>query len=334
MVDNHMTHSHARILLKAFFIVAALAMSFCFHAAAYAEYPERQITFIVCFPAGGSTDIAARLVSSPLGEELGQSVIVENRSGAGGNIGILAVARAAPDGYTLLVTSSAFVVNPSLYQHAGYDPFKDFVPIMGIATSPNVFVVPAHSDVHAISDLISKAKANPGKLNWASPGVGTTPYLAGELLKLRAGIDMVHVPFRGAGPASIAAVAGQVDMYAASLGSVMALINSGEVRPIAVTSKQRWLDIPNVPTLEEVGIANAVSDTFQAIYAPARTSRGIEDRLVKALRSLLGRPDIREKFGQVGLSVTAEDPEALKARIVREVPMYKEIIETMGLEIK
>src|SRR5712691_371241 len=162
---------------------------------ARADYPERQITMIACFPAGGGTDIAARLINTPLGEALGKPVIVENRGGAGGNIGIAAAARAPADGYTLLVCSSAYVVNPSLYAQAAYDPFKDFVPVMVIGASPNVFVVPAQSAIKTLPELIVKAKANPGKLNWTSPGAGTTPYLAGELITLRTGIDMQHIPF-------------------------------------------------------------------------------------------------------------------------------------------
>src|SRR5229473_337312 len=226
-----------RRMLPAMILIAALSAT---PGVARAEYPERQITMIVCFPAGGGTDIAARLINTQLGEALGKPVIVENRGGAGGNIGIAAAARAGGDGYTLLVCSSAYVVNPSLYAQAAYDPFKDFVLVMVIGASPNVFVVPAQSAIKTLPELIVKAKANPGKLNWTSPGAGTTPYLAGELIKLRTGIDMQHIPFAGAGPATTAVLAGQVDAYVANLGSVRALIDGGKVRPIAVTSKQRW----------------------------------------------------------------------------------------------
>src|SRR5262245_10145985 len=188
---------------------------------ARAEYPERQITMIVCFPAGGGTDIAARLINTQLGEALGKPVIIENRGGAGGNIGIAAAARAGGDGYTLLVCSSAYVVNPSLYAQASYDPFKDFVPVTVIGASPNAFVVPAQSEIKTMPELIAKAKANPGKLNWTSPGAGTTPYLAGEVLKLRTGVNMQHIPFAGAGPATTAALAGQGGRYTANTGSVL-----------------------------------------------------------------------------------------------------------------
>jgi len=299
-----------------------------------AEYPERQITMIACFPAGGGTDIAARLINTQLGDALGKPVIVENRGGASGNIGIAAAARAAGDGHTLLICSSAYVVNPSLFVQVAYDPLKDFVPVMVIGASPNAFVVPAQSEIKTMPELIAKAKANPGKLNWTSPGPSTTPHLAGEVLKLRTGIDMQHIPFAGAGPATTATIGGQVDLYTANIGSLMGVIDGGKVRPIAVTSKGRWGDLPDVPSLEELGVTDAVSDTFQGIFAPARTPQPVIDRLAKELTTILARPDIREKFVKVGLPVVAEGPEAFGARIAREVPMYKEIIDKAGLKIQ
>jgi tripartite-type tricarboxylate transporter receptor subunit TctC len=301
---------------------------------ARAQYPERQVTMIVCFPAGGGTDIAARLINTQLGEALGKPVVIENRGGAGGNIGIAAALRAGGDGHTLLVCSSAYVVNPSLYAQVTYDPFKDFIPIMVIGASPNAFVVPAASEIKSMPELIAKAKAVPGKLNWTSPGAGTTPHLAGEVLKLRTGIQMQHIPFAGAGPATTAVLGGQVDLYTANIGSLMGLIESGKVRPIAVTSKERWRDLPNVPSLDELGVKDAVSDTFQGIFTPAGAPQPVVDRLVKELGAILARPDIREKFVKAGLPVVAEGPEAFRARIAREVPMYREIIEKAGLKVQ
>jgi tripartite-type tricarboxylate transporter receptor subunit TctC len=301
---------------------------------ARADYPERQLTMIACFPAGGGTDIAARIINTQLGDALGKSVIIENRGGASGNIGIAAAARAGADGYTLLVCSSAYVVNPSLFVPPPYDPFKDFVPIMVIGASPNAFVVPAQSEIRSMAELIAKARANPGKLNWTSPGVSTTPHLAGEMLKLRTGIKMQHIPFAGAGPATTAVLGGQVDLYTANISSLVALIEGGKVRPIAVTSKGRWGDLPDVPSLEELGIKDAVSDTFQGIFAPAGTPPPVVDRLAKELAAILARADIREKFVKAGLPVVAEGPVAFRARIAREVPMYREIIDKAGLKMQ
>ncbi len=324
----------ARIFCRALLAMASIAAAGTTVDLARADYPERQITMIVCFPAGGGTDIAARLINTQLGDALGRPVVIENRGGAGGNIGIAAAARAPADGYTLLVCSSAYVVNPSLYAQAAYDPFKDFVPVMVIGASPNVFVVPAQSAIKTMPELIVKAKANPGKLNWTSPGAGTTPYLAGELIKLRTGIDMQHIPFAGAGPATTAALAGQVDLYTANIGSLMGVIEAGKLRPVAVTSRARWPDLPDVPSLEEIGIEDAVSDTFQGIYAPAGTPQPIIDRLAKELTAILARPDVREKFAKAGLPVVAEGPDVFRARIAREVPRYKEIIDKAGLKIQ
>ena len=299
-----------------------------------AEYPDHPITLIVCFPPGGGADVTARLFNTPLGDALGKPVIVENRGGAGGLVGTVAAAHAKPDGYTLLLCSSAFVVNPSLYTNVAYDPYKDFIPIMVIAVSPNVFVVPAQSNIKTMTEFLAKAKANPGKLNWTSSGVGTTPYLAGELLKLRTGIDIVHIPFAGAGPATVAALAAQVDLYCANMGSVSSFIKAGTLRAIAVTSKERWNDFPDVPTLDELGIKNAESDTFQGLFAPAGTPKEAIDRLVKELSAILARPEIKDKYAKAELPVVAEPPDVFRARIAREVPLYKEIIEKAGLKIK
>ena len=314
-----------------------LAVSACatvFAGSARAEYPDHPVTIISCFPAGGGTDLAMRMFHVELGKALGQSVIIENRGGAGGSIGTGLVARATPDGYTLLGCSSAFVVNPSLYEHVPYDPFKDFIPIMVVGASPNVFVVPAQSKIQSMKELIAQAKANPGKMNWTSPGVGTTPQLAGELLKIKAGLDIQHIPYAGAGPASTAVLAGLVDFYAANYGSLTGLLSSGKVRPIAVTAKTRWPDLPNVPTLDELGIKDAESDTFQALFAPAGTPKPIIDRLAKELGKILNEPDMRAKYAKLGLPVLAEGPNAFAARVKREVPMYKEVIEKAGLKIK
>jgi tripartite-type tricarboxylate transporter receptor subunit TctC len=289
---------------------------------------------VICFPPGGGTDIGARIIDARLGEALKKPVIVENRSGARGNAGIVAVARAPADGYTLLVCSSRLLVNPILDSHASYDPLKDFEPVMLIGVSPNIFVVPAHSEIKNMRELIVKAKANPGRLSWTSLGVGTTSHLAGEVLKLRTGIDMPHISFTGAGPLTSAVLSGQVDLYTATIDSIMPLINAGRVRPIAVTSTRRWADLPDVPSLEELGIKNAELDSFQGILAPAGTPQPILDRLATQLATILSRDDVREEFAKAGLPVTAVGPEAFRARLERDFPMYRQIIEQAGLRIQ
>jgi tripartite-type tricarboxylate transporter receptor subunit TctC len=301
---------------------------------ARAEWPERQVTLVACFPAGGGTDIAMRMFNTQLGQALGKPVIVENRGGAGGNIGTAVVARSAPDGYTLLGCSSAFVVNPSLYANVAYDPFKDFEPVTILGAAPNVLVVPAKSEIKTFQELVAKIKANQGKLNYTSSGIGTTPFLAAELIKLRLGLNIVHIPYAGAGPATQAALAGLVDMYAANLGSLGAQIAAGTLRPIAQTGKERWPDLPNVPTLDELGIKNAESDTFQSVLVPAGTPKPIIDRLYKEIKAIITTDEIKKKYWTSGLQVLAESPEQFKARIAKEVPMYKEVIDKAGLKIK
>ncbi len=320
-----------KIRTMLFALAATAAMS---AAPAQAQYPDKQITMMVCFPAGGGTDIAARLVNTQLGEALGKPVIVENRGGAGGNIAIAAMKRLPADGYTLLVCSSAYVVNPSLYANAAYDPIKDFVPLMVLGASPNVFVVPEKSPIKSMKEFIEKAKENGGTFNWTSPGAGTTPQLAGELIKLRTGIQMQHIPFPGAGPATNAVLAGTVDLYTANIGSVQGLIDGGKVRPIAVTSKTRWAPMPDVPTLDEIGIKDAESDTFQGVYVLAGTPQPVIDRLAKELSAILARPDVKEKFAKIGLPVVADGPAAFMKRVQHEVPTYKEVIDKAGLRIQ
>jgi tripartite-type tricarboxylate transporter receptor subunit TctC len=205
---------------------------------------------------------------------------------------------------------------------------------MVLGASPNVLTVPAQSDIKTMPELIARAKANPGKLNWTSPGAGTTPYLAGEVLQLRTGIKMVHIPFQGAGPATTAVLGGQVDMYTANLGSLQPQIQAGKVRALAVTAIKRWPDLPDVPTLDEVGVHDAVSDTFQGLFAPAGTPQPVIDRMVKEVQAILARPDIQDRYAKSGLPVVAEPPEVFRARIAREVPMYKDIIDKAGLKIQ
>ena len=318
----------------AFALLGAIGMLGAMPSAARADYPDKPVTWVLCFPAGGGTDIAARLINTQLGEALGKPVIIENRGGAGGNIAIASVKRLPADGYTMLVCSSAFVVNPSLYASANYEPLKDFVPLMVIGASPNVFVVPAQSEIKSMKEFLEKAKAAGGKMNWTSSGVGTTPHLAGELIKLRTGIDMQHIPYPGAGPATNAALAGQVDLYTANIGSLQGQIDSGKLRPIAVTSNTRWAPLSDVPTLSEVGIKDAESDTFQGIFVLAGTPQPVIDRLAKELIAILGRPDIKEKFDKIGLPVVAEGPAQFRARVEREVPRYKEVIDKANLRIQ
>jgi tripartite-type tricarboxylate transporter receptor subunit TctC len=310
-------------------LVAALSP-----AAAWAQqaYPSRTITLVVPFPAGGPTDIIARIVATSLQQALGQNVIVDNRAGGGGNIGIAYVGRANPDGYTLLFTSTAIAVNPGLFANLPYDPLKDFAPISEIVNAPNVLFVRPDSGINSIAELVAKAKAEPNKLNYASPGVGTKSHLTGELLKLRAGLDIQHIPYRGGGPATQALVAGTVQLASVALAPVEPLIKSGTVRALAVTGATRWYSLPEIPTMIESGYPGFVSDTFNAMFAPAGTPPEIVALLVKEVREAMKRPDAIEAARTFGYQVVAGTPEQMSARLIAEIKGVKELVARAGIK--
>ncbi|HEY2136647.1 MAG TPA: tripartite tricarboxylate transporter substrate binding protein [Xanthobacteraceae bacterium] len=300
--------------------------------AAAAGYPDRPVRIVVPFAAGGPSDLTARLMSVKLGEALGQSFVVENRAGAGGNLGAAAVARSAPDGYTLLVTSSAFVVNPGLYKQVPYDPEKDFAPVTALDTSPNVFIATPACGITSIAELVARAKAKPGELSYASAGIGTTPHLAGELLKIAAGINITHVPYPGAGPAMQAILGGTVPLMCASLPGAHPSILSGTLRALAVTGAQRWYDMPDVPTMLELGYAGFVSDTFHSMLAPAGTPPEIVDRLAAVTLEALKQPAFHAQLRTLGFEVIATGPDGLRRRIADEVARFRDLIAKAGIE--
>jgi len=319
----------ARIVLTAILMAAAMVPE---PATAQSNYPTRPITLIVPFPAGGPTDIIARIVAQSLSQSLGQSVVVDNRAGGGGNPGIALVARATPDGYTLLLTSTAIAVNPALYASLPYDPLKDFVPISELVNAPNVLFVKPDSGINSIADLVAKAKAEPNKYNYASPGVGTKSHLTGELLKLRAGINITHIPYRGGGPATQALVAGTVHLGSVALAPVEPLIKSGTVKALAVTGATRWWSLPDVPNMVESGYPGFVSDTFNAMFAPAGTPPEIVALLVRETRAAMAKPEAQEAAKRAGYQIVAGPPEDLTKRVVTEIAGVKELVAKAGIK--
>jgi tripartite-type tricarboxylate transporter receptor subunit TctC len=312
--------------------LAALVAACVLAGSAQAAYPERPITFIVPFAAGGPTDIIARILAVALSQTIGQNVVVDNRGGAAGNIGMGIAARAAPDGYTFLLTSTAIAVNPALFTNLPYDPFKDFVPVSELVNAPNVVFVRSDSDIKTLADLIAQAKANPDKFNYASPGAGTKSHLTGEMLKLRAGIRMVHVPFRGGGPATQAVLAGTTQVGSVALAPVEPLVKEGQLRALAVTGAQRWFSLPDIPTMIEQGFPGFVSDTFNALFAPAGTPPEIVAFMVKESRAAMQRPEVREAARNAGFEIVAGTPAELAARVAAEVPMVKELVAKTGIK--
>jgi tripartite-type tricarboxylate transporter receptor subunit TctC len=315
-------------------MVAVVAAAICAvaPAVAHAAYPERAITLVVPFAAGGPTDIIARIVSAALQKSLGQPVIVENRGGGGGNPGMGMVARAAPDGYTLLLTSTAIAVNPALYSNLPYDSLKDFAPICELVNAPNVLFVRAESDIKTIADLIARAKAAPGALNYSSPGAGTKSHLTAEQLKLRAGIDMVHIPYRGGGPATMAVLEGTVHVGSVALAPVEPLIKEGKFTALAVTGAERWFSLPDVPTMIESGFPGFISDTFNALFAPAATPPEIIALLARESQAALRTPEARAQAQRAGYQIVAGTPAQLAARLAAEIPAVKELVARIGIK--
>jgi len=295
-------------------------------------YPSRTVRIIVPFAPAGPTDAMARIVSAHLGETLGVSFLVENKAGAGGNIGIGEVARAAPDGYTLLITSSAFVVNPVLYAQASYEPFKDFEPVCELATSSNVILVRPELGINSVAELLARAKAERDGLNYASAGVGTTPHLAAELLKITAGIQMTHVPYSGGGPAIQAILGGMVPVAFTALPPAHPHIKQGTVKALALTGTSRWFDLPDVPTMIELGFKDFISDTFQGFLAPARTPAAIIELLSTKAIAVLKTPKVAEQLRNSGSEVIASGPDGMRRRIADEVPKWREVIAKAGIK--
>jgi tripartite-type tricarboxylate transporter receptor subunit TctC len=327
------TPSRRRVLRAAGLLMGAAATSSLVSMAARAAgYPERTIKIIVPFAPAGPTDIMARILGTHLGNAIGGTFITENKPGAGGNIGIGAAAHAEPDGYTLLVTSSAFVVNPSLYVKIPYDPYTDFAPIAELATSPNVILVDPKLGVNSIAELIARARAKPDELNYASPGVGTTPHLSGELLKIVGGIQITHVPFSGAGPAIQAILGGITQVAVAALPPAHPYIVSGALKALAVTGAQRWFDLPNVPTMVELGYKDFIADTFQGFLAPAKTPPAIVELLSAKSIEVLRKPDIAEQLRNNGFEVIANGPDGMRKRIDDEVPKWRDIVAKAGIK--
>lgn len=309
----------------------AAALLTCLQMPAARAYPEHTITLIVPFAPGGPTDIVARILAESLTRSLKQSVIVENRPGASGNIGMGQAARAQPDGYTLLLASTAIAVNPALFKTLPYDPFKDFAPISELVTSPNVIVVNAKSGMTTIADLVARAKAAPGTFNYSSPGVGTKSNLTGEELKQRAGIEMTHIPYRGAGPSAAAVLEGTVQVGSVALPAAEPLVKAGQLKALAVTGAKRWFSMPEVPTMIESGYPGFLSDTFSALFAPAGTPPEIVALLAQHCREAFANDKARDLARTAGFEVIAGTPEELAARLATEIPAVKALVARTGI---
>ena len=317
--------------------LAALTASACAlpgPVGAQDAYPLRPVTLIVPFPAGGSTDLVARLVAEKMSQELGQQIVVDNRGGAGGNVGSAAAAKADPDGYTLLMgTVATHALNPALYKNMPYDPVKDFAPVSLLVVVPNVLVVNPEFPAKSVAELIELAKAKPGEYSYASSGNGTPLHLSGELFKSMAGIDIVHVPYKGAGPALIDVMGGHVPIMFDNLPSSTEHIKAGKLRGLAVTTAERAPSMPDLPTVAESGLPGYETYTWNALFAPAGTPPEVIAKLNEAAVQAVADPQVQAKLKDVGASVVGSTPEQLAAHVQAELAKWAPVVKASGAQI-
>ena len=297
------------------------------------NYPGGPVRMIVPFPAGGGVDSAGRILAAKLSESFGKSFVIENRSGANGNIGTEAVAKSAKDGYTLLFTGAGLVTNPSLYSKTGYDVIKDFEPISLMALGPNVLVVHPSLPVKSVKDLIALAKARPGQIGFAGSGSGSTPHLAGELFNTLAGVQMVHVPYRGSGPAMIGVLGGEAPVMFLPAINAGPHVKSGRLRAIAVTSLVRLAAMPDVPTVAEAGLRGYESSQWYGLLAPAGTPEDILNLLNMHVAKIMQAADIKQRLTDDGLVPVGNTREQLAAHIKAEIAKWAKVIKQSGARI-
>src|SRR3954469_12314329 len=317
--------SRRRVLKAAGAIAVGLAApTFLRIGSALAAYPDRPIKIVVANTPGGPSDISARMMAAEMQQVIGGSVFVENKGGAGGNIGYGFVARSEPDGYTIFPPPSAYVVNPSLYNSIPYDPFKDFVPICEPVVTPHVFAVKSDLPAKNMKEFVALVKANPDKFNVSTPPIGTTPQLQAEVLKLREGLQkMATVVFQGGGDAVKAVLAGTVQLNSGTLAPALPQIQAGTLKALAQTGPSRFVGLPDLPTMTEQGYKDFVFDTYCALLAPAKVPHEIVAKLEKVCLDILAKPENKQKLVTAGFEVTAKDAKGHAARIAKEIPMFK-----------
>ncbi|MGV3655186.1 MAG: Bug family tripartite tricarboxylate transporter substrate binding protein [Noviherbaspirillum sp.] len=306
------------------------------------DYPGKPIRFIVPYPPGGPLDGIARMMADKMKDGLGQPVIIDNKPGAGGNIGADAAARSAPDGYTIVMGAVAtHAINPTLYTRMPYDPIKDFAPISLVASVPNVLILNNETagklKIDSVKDLVAYAKANPGKLNYASGGNGSAGHLAGELFKSMAGISMVHIPYGGAAPAQMGLLAGQTDLMFDNLASATPNIRAGKLKPLAVTTSVRAAALPNLPTISEAGAEQGLKgfdiNTWFGVLAPAKTPEAIIAKLNAEILKALQAPDVKERMARMGAEPSPTTPEQFGALIRKDLKKYEAIVKASGAKV-
>jgi len=315
-------------------VFAAVWLLFGVAAATAQAYPNKAVRIVVGFTAGGPTDAIARIVAQKLTDSLGQQFVVENIGGAGGNTAAGQVARATPDGYTIMAISTGFIVNPSLYAKVPYDAIKDFAPVTLVASSPNVVVVNPSVAARTLPELVTLIRENPGKYSYAGPGVGSTPHLGGELFRLAFNLDLVHVPFAGAGPAVQATVGGHTPIAFTALPPSLAAVQAGQLRALGIAASERASGMPDVPTFAEQGIKDQDADTLTGIVAPAGTPKEIVDLLYREIAKAVAQPDVKERLTTLGFKPVANTPDQFDARIRLEMDKWSKVVRDAKLRIE
>ena len=313
-------------------LLCAVALAAHGAPAAAQTYPSRTIRMVVGFTPGGGTDIMARLIASKLPEVLGQPVVVENRPGAATNIANEMVARSAPDGYTLLVATSVVAINMALYKKLPYDTVRDFAPVSLFAESPNVVVVSNKVAAQTLQELVALARARPGVLNYSSAGSGTSQHMSGELLKLRTGTDIVHVPFKGTAPSLTAVMGGDVDISFANIPAILQHVKAGRLRPLALSGDRRSELMPEVPTVAEAGVPGGTVGVWYGVLAPAATPREIVDTLSTAIVKIAHSPDMKQRLVEQGAEAVGSTPEAFGKLLREEVVRWTEVVNAAGIK--
>jgi tripartite-type tricarboxylate transporter receptor subunit TctC len=303
-------------------------------AQATASYPNKPVTLVVTYPPGGGADAMARLLAPKMAEALGQNVLVENKPGAGGQIGAAAVAKAAPDGYTLMLDASSFAVNPSLYPKLPYDTLKAFKPIGVVALFPNVVLVNSNFSAQSVSDLIAIAKRSKDSVSYASSGNGSAQHLAGALFESATGVDMVHVPYKGGGPALNDVVGGQVPLFFGNLASTLQHVQSGKLRALAVTSAKRSHILSGVPTLSEVGVKGAESYEWNAVFVPTGTPDAVVAKIASAFQQALDAPEVKQRIAQLGGEIQRSTPEQAQSFIEQQIALWGRVIKDRKIAVE
>lgn len=332
-----MQHSHAtrRFALGSIASAVVLGAGLLGGTSALAQaYPTKPVTIIVPFAAGGTTDILARIIGQALTAELGQSVVVDNRAGAGGNFGGQAAAKAAPDGHTLFMgTVGTHAINASLYKKMPFDPVKDFAPLTRVANVPNLLVANPAQPYKSVKDLIAYAKANPGKVNFGSSGNGSSIHLSGELFKSLAKVDMQHVPYKGSAPAVTDLMGNQIGIMFDNMPSAIQHVRSGSLVPLAVTTAKRSPELPNVPTIAEAGVPGYEATSWFGMFAPAGTPAPVLAKLNAAIVKVLAQPDVKKKINEQGAEVYSETPEQFAAFIQAESVKWGKVVKESGASL-